>query len=251
MKFLFTALCSLLFSFCLAQRPVPELLKSDKGAITLQPVFHGSLVISWNNKTIYIDPHGGAARFAGLKAPDLVLITDIHADHMDTATLTAIKTSGATFIVPQSVADQLPARFRKHMIVVQNGASVTEKGIPISAIPMYNAPENRVVHHPKGRGNGYVLSLGGKLIYISGDTGDIDELRELKDIDVAFVCMNTPYTMDPQQAGYAVLSFKPKIVYPYHYRGQDGFSDLNVFRKIVEEGDAHIQVRIRKWYGTN
>jgi L-ascorbate metabolism protein UlaG (beta-lactamase superfamily) len=227
------------------------LLRSEKGTISLQPVYHGSLVISWNNKTIYIDPYGGPAHFAGLKAPDLVLITDIHADHMDTATLAAIKTSGAVFIVPQAVADQLPAHFRKHLLVIQNGDMITEKGISISAIPMYNTGDSRVVHHPKGRGNGYVLNLGGKLIYISGDTGDIDEMHELKDIDVAFVCMNTPYTMDPQQAAHAVLAFKPKIVYPYHYRGQDGFSDLDVFRKIMSAGDPDIEVRIRKWYGTH
>jgi len=244
-------LCAFLFNAAIAQRPKPDLIKSDSGIVTLQPVFHGSLVISWNNKTIYIDPHGTAANFAGLKPADLILITDIHSDHMDTTTLSALKTSGATFIVPQAVANLLPPRFKKNMKVMANGESLTEKTVPITAIAMYNAPENDVVHHPKGRGNGYVLNLGEKIIYISGDTEDSPEMSNLKNVDVAFICMNQPYTMNVKQAASAVLSFKPRIVYPYHYRGQKGFSDLNAFKKFVLEGDPSIEVRIRKWYGVH
>lgn len=250
MRLLFTALCAFWFSCAAAQRPKPDMIQSDSGLITLQPIFHGSLVIGWNHKTIYIDPHGSAANFAGLKAADLVLITDIHSDHMDTAALSALKTSGATFIVPQAVADLLPVRFRKHMKVLANGESLTEKTVGITAIAMYNSPENDVVHHPKGRGNGYVLRLGGKTIYISGDTEDSPEMSRLNDVDVAFVCMNQPYTMTVRQAATAVLSFRPHIVYPYHYRGQNGFSDLNAFKQYVLQGDPALEVRIRKWYGT-
>ena len=109
---------------------------------------------------------------------------------------------------------------------------------------MYNLPEAATAMHTKGRGNGYVLTIGGKNVYISGDTADIPEMRNLKNIDVAFVCMNLPYTMDVKEAAQAVLAFKPKAVYPYHYRGQD----TNVFKSLVNAGDKAIDVRLRNWY---
>lgn len=113
---------------------------------------------------------------------------------------------------------------------------------------MYNLPESAESRHPKGRGNGYVMTVGGKRIYLSGDTSDIPEMRKLKNIDVAFVCMNLPFTMDINQAASAVLDFKPSIVYPYHYRGQGGFSDVEAFKKLVEEGDSKIRVHLANWY---
>jgi L-ascorbate metabolism protein UlaG (beta-lactamase superfamily) len=113
---------------------------------------------------------------------------------------------------------------------------------------MYNLPEAPDSRHTKGRGNGYVLTLGGKLVYISGDTEDIREMRSLKNIDVAFVCMNLPYTMDIEQASSAVLEFKPKIVYPYHYRGQGGLNDVEGFKKLVNAVNPSIEVRLRNWY---
>jgi L-ascorbate metabolism protein UlaG (beta-lactamase superfamily) len=113
---------------------------------------------------------------------------------------------------------------------------------------MYNLPEAPDSRHTKGRGNGYILNLGGKMVYISGDTEDIPEMRALKNIDVAFVCMNQPYTMDINQAANAVLAFKPKIVYPFHYRGQNGLSDVEGFKKLVDAGKAPIEVRLKNWY---
>jgi L-ascorbate metabolism protein UlaG (beta-lactamase superfamily) len=113
---------------------------------------------------------------------------------------------------------------------------------------MYNLPESPTAMHTKGRGNGYVLGIGGKLIYLSGDTQGIPEMRSLKNIDIAFICMNLPYTMDIKEAADAVLEFKPKIVYPYHYRGKDGLSDINAFKALVEAGNKNIEVRLRTWY---
>ena len=113
---------------------------------------------------------------------------------------------------------------------------------------MYNLPDDKDARHSKGRGNGYVLTLGGKRIYISGDTEDIPEMRALKSIDVAFVCMNLPYTMDINQAAGAVLEFKPKVVYPYHYRGQGGLAEVEGFKKLVNAGSKSIDVRLRNWY---
>ncbi len=231
-----------------AQRPAPDQLQTAKGALTIQPVFHAGLVLSWDNKTIYVDPYGVAKGYEGLAAPDLILITDVHPDHLDLKLLNIIETSKAKFLVPKAVADMLPQNFKDKIVVLANGKSVTEMGITISAVPMYNLPEAADAMHTKGRGNGYILELGGKKIYISGDTEDIKEMRGLKNIDLAFICMNLPYTMDVKQASSAVLDFKPVIVYPYHYRVQEGYSDTEAFKKLVNAGNSSIEVRLRKWY---
>jgi len=244
---IFLTLC-ITVSAAFAQRPVADAVPTSKGPLLIQPVFHGSVVLSWNKKTIYVDPYGGAKAFEGLAAPDLVLITDIHPDHLSPETLNAINTEKAIFIVPKAVADQIPANLKSKCIVIGNGEKTNQLGVSVSAIPMYNLPEAADAMHTKGRGNGYILSLGGKTIYISGDTEDIPEMRSLKNIDVAFVCMNLPYTMDINQASGAVLQFKPAIVYPYHYRGQDGLSDTEGFKKLVNAGNPAIDVRLRNWY---
>ena len=231
-----------------AQRPNPDKVETKAGPLMIQPVFHGSLVLTWNGKTIYIDPYNGAKGYVGLAAPDLILITDIHGDHMNIETLSAIETSKAKLIVPQAVADQLPENLKSKAVVLSNGNKITEGGVSVSALPMYNLPESADSRHTKGRGNGYVLNLGGKMVYISGDTEDIPEMRALTNIDIAFVCMNLPYTMDIDQAASAVLEFKPKIVYPYHYRGQGGLNDVEGFKKLVDAGKASIDVRLRNWY---
>ena len=116
---------------------------------------------------------------------------------------------------------------------------------------MYNLPEDADSRHTKGRGNGYIVTVGGKKMYISGDTEDITEMRALRGIDVAFVCMNLPYTMDVDQAADAVLEFKPKMVYPYHYLGQGGLNDIEKFKSLVDKTNAGVEVRLRNWYPGN
>lgn len=239
---------TVLFFFVQAQRPAADKIETSSGPLMIQPINHGSLVLTWNNKTIYIDPYPNAKAFDGIAPADLILITDIHGDHLNAETLNAIETSKAKLIVPQAVADQLPDKLKGKGTVLANGKKITEAGINISAIPMYNLPEAPDSRHTKGRGNGYVLSLGGKTVYISGDTEDIAEMRALKNIDIAFVCMNLPYTMDIEQASSAVLEFKPKIVYPYHYRGQGGLNDVEGFKKLVNAVNPSIDVRLRNWY---
>src|SRR5690606_24059746 len=155
------------------------------GQLTIQPVVHGSLVMMWDNNTIYIDPFGGAAAFDGIPSPDLILITDIHGDHLHLETLNNLETTAATIVAPKAVADQLPEKFKTKLAVIGNGEKTSQLGIDILAMPMYNLPETNDSRHPKGRGNGYVLTIGGKKIYISGDTEDIDEMRQLTGIDVA------------------------------------------------------------------
>ena len=234
-----------------AQRPAPDMVETSKGTLSIQPILHGSLVLSWDGKTIYVDPYGGTKAFKGVAAPDLILITDIHGDHLNQPTLDSLNLTNATIIAPQAVVDKLPDNMKSKAVMVSNGANTDQKGISISAIPMYNLPEAPDSRHTKGRGNGYILTLGGKKVYLSGDTEDIPEMRSLKDIDVAFVCMNLPFTMDINQASSAVLEFKPKVVYPYHYRGQGGLSDTEAFKRLVDAGNAKIEVRLRNWYPGN
>ncbi|SFP85759.1 MBL fold metallo-hydrolase [Hymenobacter arizonensis] len=231
-----------------APRAAADQIATKKGPLTMQPITHGSVVFTWNGKTIYVDPYGGAEAYAGLAAPDVILITDIHGDHMDPKTLAGLSVGKALMVVPQAVANELPAEYKAQVRILNNGQRLDTLGMVVSAIPMYNLPEAADARHPKGRGNGYVLTLGGKTVYLSGDTEDIAEMRALKGIDVAFVCMNLPYTMDVNQAAQGVLAFKPGIVYPYHYRGQSGLSDVGAFKKTVNTANKKIDVRLRNWY---
>ena len=223
-------------------------LDSKEGPITIHPVLHGSLVISWQEMDIIIDPYGGGTLYSDYNA-GLVLITDIHGDHYNPRTLNELDLNSAFIVAPEAVAELLARSLQERTIMLGNGQDAEHNGIKISAIPMYNLPETDDSRHPKGRGNGYLVQIGENRIYISGDTEDIPEMRGLKDIDVAFVCMNQPYTMDINQAADAVLEFAPKVVYPYHYRGGGGtYSDVEAFKKLVNDGNKKIEVRIRDWY---
>ena len=229
-------------------RAAADQIATKKGPLTVQPITHGSVVLTWGGKTIYVDPYGGAAAYTGLAAPDIILITDIHGDHLDPKTLAGLSVGKALMVVPKAVADKLPAEYKAQVRILNNGQRLDTLGMMVSAIPMYNLPEAADAPHTKGRGNGYVLNLGGKNVYLSGDTEDIPEMRALKGIDVAFVCMNLPYTMDVNQAAQGVLAFEPGIVYPYHYRGQNGLSDVASFKKMVNAANKKIDVRLRNWY---
>jgi L-ascorbate metabolism protein UlaG (beta-lactamase superfamily) len=235
-------------SAILAQRPSADKIETSKGSLTVQPLNHATMALTWQGKTIYTDPNGGAKTFEGVDAPDLILITDIHGDHFNPETLAAINTTNAKLIVPQAVADKLPEGLKDKAIVLDNNKTTSVMNLSITAVPMYNLPETADTRHPKGRGNGYVVTFGNKKLYVSGDTSGVPEMRNLKDIDVAFVCMNLPYTMDVNEAAQAVLDFKPKIVYPYHYRGQNGLSDTEAFKKMVNDKNKNIDVRLRNWY---
>jgi len=248
MKSTFSILLTLLAGFTLAQHPAPDVIGTSKGSVTIQPLNHATLVFTFNGRTIYIDPQGGTKMFEGIATPDLILITDIHGDHFNLETLKAVDLSHAKLVVPQAVADKLPEDLKSKAVVVNNGQAITQLDIGILGIPMYNLPEAADAKHTKGRGNGYVLTCGNKKIYISGDTAGIPEMKSLKDIDVAFVCMNLPYTMDINEASEAVLAFQPKIVYPYHYRGQGGLADTETFKKLVNAKNPKIEVRLRNWY---
>ncbi len=226
-----------------------DTIATEKGDLILSPILHATMVMEWNDKTIYIDPYGGAERFEGFKVPDLVIITHKHGDHLDASTLAALSLDKTELIAPQSVIEALGDISFGKITSLKNGETAETQDLKVHAIPMYNLPETDDSRHPKGWGNAYVIEIAGKRFYISGDTEDIDEMRHLKDIDFAFVCMNLPYTMDIRQASSAVLEFKPKVVYPFHYRGGGGkFSDVEAFKRIVNEGNSNIEVRLRNWY---
>ncbi len=241
----------LISNYSWSQKSIIEIHKAQNGEIKIQPILHSSFVLTYNNKTIYVDPYGGADLYKGLKSPDIILITDIHGDHLDFKTLDSIDTSKAIFIVPEAVAKQLPAKYISKIVILNNGQGIHRLDFFIKAIAMYNLPEETNAKHPKGRGNGYILTIDDKRIYISGDTEDIQEMRMLQNIDVAFICMNLPYTMDINQAASAVLEFQPKIVYPFHYRGKEGFSNVQEFKNIVNSKNKNIEVKLLNWYPTN
>ncbi|WP_452231246.1 MBL fold metallo-hydrolase [Lacinutrix sp. MEBiC02404] len=216
--------------------------------IKITPISHATMVLEYEDTVIYTDPVGGADAFKDQKKPTIVLITDIHGDHLSTETLKNLDLSNAIVVMPKAVSEKLPELHALERIVLDNGKTTTVNKHNIEAIPMYNLREEALKFHAKGRGNGYVITLGEERIYISGDTEDIPEMRTLKNIDKAFVCMNLPYTMPVESAASAVLEFKPKQVYPYHYRGTEGFSDVSLFKTLVNSSNKNIEVMQLNWY---
>lgn len=219
--------------------PAADHIPASGGDIVIQPINHATLQITYGGHVIDVDPTP-QADFTGLAAPDLILITDIHGDHLDPATVKKVRKASTVIVAPQAAAAQLDSP-----TVMANGDSKTIAGVAIEAVPMYNltrGPSAGQLYHPKGRGNGYILSLGGKRIYIAGDTECTPEMKTLKNIDVAFLPMNLPYTMTPVEAAECAKTFKPAIVYPYHYRGQD----TNQFADALK--DSGVEVRLRNWY---
>ena len=215
-----------------------DIFPTEAGTVQITPIQHASLLIEGAGKVIYVDPAQG--NYDRRPKADLILLTDIHGDHMAPKIVAGLQKAGTVILAPEAVAKTIT-----EAKVIRNGESQRFGDWQIEAIPMYNltrGPEAGKLYHDKGRGNGYVLSFGGKRFYISGDTEGIPEMRALKNIDVAFVCMNLPYTMTPEEAAVAVKAFHPKVVYPYHY----GKSDLKAFEKGLEE--SGIEVRVRNWY---
>ena len=220
----------------------------ETARVSIQPVSHASAIIQWDETTIYLDPVGGAEAYRDRRPADLVLITDIHGDHMDAETLGNLQLGNVMIIAPQAVKDELPDSLATKVTVMNNGEKRGQMDFSIEAIPMYNLRGEAKQFHPKGRGNGYVLEKDGQRLYIAGDTEDIPEMRQLRDIDIALIPMNLPYTMTVEKAAEAVLDFKPNRVYPYHFRGQDGKSDVEKFRQLVNDGDDDIEVVMANWY---
>ena len=216
-----------------------DTIPASGGNITIVPINHATLQIAHGQHVIDVDPVA-QANFGTLPPPSIILVTDIHPDHLDPASIAKLKKDTTTVVAPAAAAGKLTGA-----TVIANGEIKTVDGVTIEAVPMYNlqrGPAAGQLFHDKGRGNGYIVTLGGKRIYIAGDTECTPEMKALKNIDVAFVPMNLPYTMPPSEAADCVKAFKPKIVYPYHYRGQN----LDEFANALK--GTGIDVRIRDWY---
>ncbi|PIW69563.1 MAG: MBL fold metallo-hydrolase [Ignavibacteriales bacterium CG12_big_fil_rev_8_21_14_0_65_30_8] len=214
----------------------------DTSPINFIPINHASFIITNETQSIYVDPVQDISAYQAYQKANIILITHIHGDHFKPETVNKLKNDDLKIIGPKNVIDELGFG-----TILNNGENIKIGDILIEAIPMYNLTEDRLKFHEKGKGNGYVVTMSDKRIYISGDTEDIKEMRELKNIDYAFVCMNLPYTMTVEQATSAVLEFKPKVVYPYHYRGTKGYSDIEKFKRLVSV-NRNIDIILLKWY---
>lgn len=231
----------------MAQEQAAHTFETVGGPITIHPVSHASFVMETPVGVIYVDPVGEASAFEGLPAPELILITHEHGDHYKPETLAALAGGEVALITNPAVHGMLAEDLAGKATAVANGESTEWNGLSIDAIPAYNTTEERLNFHPQGRDNGYVLNFDGFRVYVSGDTEDIPEMRALEGIDLAFVCMNLPFTMDAEAAASAVSEFGPKYVYPYHYRGRDGGTqDPAAFADMVEGG---VEVKLHDWYG--
>ncbi len=223
---------------------LPDAFETEMGELMVYPINHGSVAFTFDGKTIFVDPFGGAEKFADFDAPDIIFITDIHGDHHNPQTLEGLDTENTTFVVPQAVADMMDEAYKKNLVIIANEETKEVMGMNVTGVAMYNLPDNESSRHNKGRGNGYVIDFGGKHVYLSGDTEDVPEMRALENIDIAFVCMNLPYTMDIYQAASAVIAFKPEVMYPYHHRGQD----IEKFKAIIDLAEIETEVRLKDWY---
>lgn len=220
--------------------PMADTLATSAGDLVIHPVDHASLVLEWGGSAIYVDPVGGAAPYEGFPAPSAILITHGHGDHFDVPTLEAIA-GEAVLITNQDVFDKLPEALKANATAMANGEDGTVLDLPIRAVAAHNTTEDRMQYHPVGVGNGYVLSFGDAQVYIAGDTEPTEDMLGLEGISVAFLPMNLPFTMTVDQAVEAINTFKPAIVYPYHY----GDSDLSPLETDVDEA---VEVRMRNWY---
>ena len=230
-------LCCVLFTSSLAwTASPPDMFQTSAGTVKMTPIQHASFTLEAGNKLIYVDP-APKDLFGNSAKADLILITDIHGDHMDPAAIAAITQAGTKIIAPAAVQKTVT-----EAQVIGNGENTVWGEWKIEAVPMYNlkrGPAAGKLYHDKGRGNGYVLTYGGTRFYVAGDTEVTPEMRGLHNIDVAFVPMNLPYTMTPEEAAEGVKAFHPKVVYPYHYRG----SDVEKFKTLLE--GSGIDVRLR------
>jgi L-ascorbate metabolism protein UlaG (beta-lactamase superfamily) len=230
-----------------------DTIAAPGGAITVHSIHHASLMLTWNGKHVLVDPApldakgaDPAAGYASLPKPDVIVVTHIHGDHFNVPIIEAVVGRDTVIVAPKEVYEALPADLKAKTKVMKNGDSNVVDAIPMEAVPAYNTTPERTKFHAKGVGNGYVLTFGGKRVYIAGDTEETPELAHLAGIDAAFLPMNLPYTETVEAAAKWVKDFKPGVVYPYHCRNADGtMSDLGTFKTLV--GGAS-EVRVLNWY---
>jgi L-ascorbate metabolism protein UlaG (beta-lactamase superfamily) len=216
-----------------------DIIRTSGGDLEITFIGHGTLMFSFGGKTIHVDPWSKLADYATLPKADLILITHEHPDHLDAPALAAIRTDKTELITTKTCAEKLTGA-----IVMNNGEVKTVQGLAVEAVPAYNIVNMRSEgnpYHPRGNGNGYVITFGDKRVYVAGDTENIPEMRQLKGIDVAFLPMNLPYTMTPEMAADAARGLQPKILYPYHF----GETDIAKLQALLQD-EKGIEMRIRK-----
>jgi L-ascorbate metabolism protein UlaG (beta-lactamase superfamily) len=216
-----------------------DIIHTSAGELKIIFIGHGTLMLEFNGKLIHVDPVSREADYAKFSKADFILITHGHGDHLDPKAINILQKDKTDIILAKACAGRVDGG-----IVMQNGDKRNIQGLKIEAVPAYNIVHRRsngMPFHPKGEGNGYVITLGDKRVYVAGDTENVPEMKSLKKIDIAFLPMNLPYTMTPEMAAKAAKAFKPKILYPYHF----GQTDPKKLINLLQDSKA-IEVRIRK-----
>jgi L-ascorbate metabolism protein UlaG (beta-lactamase superfamily) len=214
-----------------------DVFQTSKGDLKITFIGHGTLMFNFSGKIIHVDPYGRVADYSKLPKADLILITHEHGDHLDPKAIAAIKKTNTEIILTKKCISKIDGT------IMNNGDVKTVMGLKIEAVPAYNIVHMRrenMPYHPKGDGNGYIITFADKRVYVAGDTENTPEMKALKNIDIAFLPMNLPYTMSPEMVADAAKAFKPKILYPYHYGRTDTSKIVELLKDVKE-----IEVRIR------
>jgi len=214
-------------------------IKTSAGDLKITFVGHATLMFTFGGKIIHVDPVSREADYSTMPKGDIILITHDHPDHLDPEAIAKVRKEGTAILLPEKCASAVAGG-----TVMKNGDVRTVDGLRIEAVPAYNIVHKRSSgepFHPRGVGNGYIITFGDKRVYVAGDTENIPEMKELSNIDVAFLPMNLPYTMTPEMVADAARAFRPKILYPYHL----GETDTSELTKLLA-GEKDIEVRIRK-----
>ena len=231
-------LCADATTVTAAEGPPTDRIATSAGPLDLTFLGHGTLMLTFKDTVLHVDPYGKVADYAALPRADLVLLTHDHADHLDQAALALVRTPVTDIVLPPVCADRVQGG-----LILKNGETRTVRGITVTAVPAYNLVhrrDNGQPFHPRGAGNGYLLDFGDTRLYVAGDTENTPEMAALKDVDIAFLPMNLPYTMTPEMVADAARSFRPRILYPYHYGDTDPQRLVELLRDRPD-----IEVRIR------
>ena len=218
-----------------------DIIKTSAGDLKITLIGHGTLMFTFGKEIIHVDPFTKVADYEKLPKADVILITHDHHDHLDLKALALVRTEKTKVVLTEACSKQV-----KNGIIMKNGEVQTVNGLKIEAIPAYNLVhkrDNGQPFHPKGVGNGYIITFGNKRLYVAGDTENIPEMKSLQEVDCAFLPMNLPYTMTPEMVANAAEAFRPKILYPYHFGGTD---TSQLLRLLQDQKDVEVRIRNMK-----
>jgi len=221
------------------QKYQQDTIKTSTGDLGITFIGHATLMFTINGKVIHVDPWTKLADYSRMPKADVILVTHGHSDHLDVEAIKVIRQEGTQIVVSPVCAGKVDGA-----VVMKNGETKSVAGFKVEAVPAYNIEHKRpdgTPFHPKGEGNGYIITFGDKRVYVAGDTEGTPELKSLQKIDVAFLPMNLPYTMTPEMVADAAKAFKPKVLYPYHF----GETDTSLLTALLKDS-PDIEVRIRK-----